>query len=313
MATKTVVGEWNTVKNTGYKRHAPGTKARQKQKKRQKQIIPILCGSSNGKTISFKKLKQKTENEIEQMQHSSLLRVSWTIFKLIASSNHSSFCRHRGIESVYPIKVNIICLGLGSFGNSLSSMQQISFLCALMKQFDKNFFVLNKVELFEPILTEIEKKILSEFGICVLCEDKMGKYALNEVDDNVISLCFMPHCPRILYDNLLKTNWFNLSKMYIIGNSFDQYLQLSASNSDKSSWIATTKQLKVIKEISVNIDDTQSQKYHLEQERVSVSMNAFAFQTIMYFPVQRLLKISPSEWNKIYNQLSINKSETATV
>merc|ERR1712228_555890 len=241
-------------------------------------------GSPNGKTISFKKLKQKTENEIERMQKSSFFRFLWIMFKLIISSNH---------YFLNSIKVNIICLGLGSFCNSLSSMQQISFLCALMKQFTKEengHFILNKVELFEPILNEIEKAILNEFGIDVLCKNEMGKYAVNDIDDNVISICFMPHCPQILYNNLLATNWgYSLSKMYIIGNSFERYLQFKKC----IDWMSITKKLNIIKAINIwtNSDDNDS------------IMNAFAFQQIIYFPIQRILKISQPQWSKFYNQL----------
>merc|ERR1712129_686913 len=105
-----------------------GTKSRRKNKKRQTKIIPILRGSPNGKVISYKKLKQKTMNETEQMKQSSLFRLSWSILKAIVSWNHLS------IDSIECIKVNILCLGVGNFGNSLSSMQQISFLHAIMNE-----------------------------------------------------------------------------------------------------------------------------------------------------------------------------------
>jgi len=96
-----------------------------------------------------------------------------------------------------------------------------------------------------------------------------------------IAICFMPHCPRILYENLLETNWKNgcaLGKMYIFGNSFDEYLQWIAQS--KSSWIQAMKDEKIAKEVNLEIGDAKN--------RDAVAMNAFAFQKLIYFQTSKM-------------------------
>eukprot|EP01084_Bolivina_argentea_P299771 516766_1 len=181
--------QWSTVKSGGFKRYAPGIKSRRKRKKHSNlSIIPVMNGTSNG-NISFYNLKQKTIKQTKYMEQTQLCKQLMINFKNISYSNYKLLCQHKQIHNPsLTIKINIICYGLGNFSKSLSSMQQISLLCAIISDLKNtnDYFVLNKVELFEPILTKIEKKVLKSFGIDILLNDTKGKYLIND-NNNIIT------------------------------------------------------------------------------------------------------------------------------
>ncbi len=95
-----------------------------------------------------------------------------------------------------------------------------------ISQFRKKPFILFKNELFEPLLNNTEKKILRNvLNIQVLKDDTQGlvSFGASSKEYNLYTICFMPHCPRALYNNVLSANWSKeqLSRLIFIGNSFD--------------------------------------------------------------------------------------------
>eukprot|EP01083_Nonionella_stella_P187283 687758_1 len=309
---------WSKVKHGGFKRYSPGVKSRRKRKKKSNaQMVPILNGSSHG-NISFKNLKQKMIKDMQFIEQTQLLNQFLLRFKSSASSNYRQLCETKGVDVNHrssSITVNIICYALGSFSHSLSSMKQISFLLSVIKQLRTKCdgFECGKIELFEPLLTLTETNVLKTFGINVLLTDNMGRYAMNDTDDHCITLCFMPHSPRVLYNNLLATNWMNrdlLSKMYIVGNSFDQYYDLLIADKKDRNWIDLSKKLNILQELNldewIHADKTQHTDT-LQRKRWSIMMNAFAFQKLMYFPVQRIANHSESDWIENANKQTAAK------
>ena len=93
------------------------------------------------------------------------------------------------------------------------------------KLFEQFPFRLKSVEFYEPILTPLETQILENLlDIKVLNENTDGLYGLSDKPNeyNDILLCYMPHCPKLLYNNMLYSNWSQsqLSKLFVVGNSF---------------------------------------------------------------------------------------------
>ena len=340
---------WSKVRKGKSKRNKSfAQKSRRKSKQKSNITIPVLTPSSNI-NISTTALKQKCQTQMyllsilkikiiiiihnknkiinrNYMKESNLFKGVINEFKKIVLSNYlSKQTQNNGIHQSKQILINVICYGLGNFRKSLSSMDQLALLCSITNHFKQNTndiddnkqndeysFVLNKFELFEPLLTPNEKKVLSQtFNIDVLRNNTMGKYLINDDNDNIITLCFMPHCLRILHNNLLYTNWFNkylLSKLYIIGNSFDQYdnicIGLNKSNQivKDLNFVLMTNKLKIIKQISLEqwlLNNKNNNNKYLD----SISMKAFAFQYLQYFPIHSLNKYNTKQWIQIYDKL----------
>jgi len=140
------------------------------------------------------------------------------------------------------------------------------------------------VELFDPLLNVIEQNLLTNLlKIDLLSENNEGKYEVNcegyflpananvntndtmddssknkEISTHNFVLCFLPHCPRSLYNNLLHTNWNkdHLSRLIIIGNSFSQYDDIATNLSEREkedmNYILSSTKLNIVKEQSLD-------------------------------------------------------------
>mmetsp|Transcript_14172 Transcript_14172/g.21840 ORF Transcript_14172/g.21840 Transcript_14172/m.21840 type:complete len:284 (+) Transcript_14172:26-877(+) len=109
----------------------------------------------------------------------------------------------------------MVCYGIGSFSKSKASQWQLA--CALSL---RNLLGITSTYYYEPYMTETESQILQdEFGIQILTTNERGCRSV----DGKATLFFMPHCPQLLYHNVLYTNWMTLDKVCIIGNSLSGY------------------------------------------------------------------------------------------
>lgn len=76
------------------------------------------------------------------------------------------------------------------------------------------------IEVFDPILSLTESRVLEALGCSVLSVNELGRrQALRP------TLFFMPHCEAELYDTLLQANWRGdiLNQIVLFGNSFVAY------------------------------------------------------------------------------------------
>ncbi|CAL5331300.1 unnamed protein product [Camellia sinensis] len=115
-------------------------------------------------------------------------------------------------------KMNMVIYGIGSIESYDPPRFQLS-LAILMK---KMFSWIGDLEVFDPILSCTETRVLESLGCSVLSVNEQGRrQALKP------TLFFMPHCEAELYDNLLQANWRSdmLNRIILFGNSFDTYEQ----------------------------------------------------------------------------------------
>ncbi|KAG8237546.1 hypothetical protein J437_LFUL017444 [Ladona fulva] len=105
----------------------------------------------------------------------------------------------------------ILCYGLGQFSECMISRYQ----CALLILLQENFNA--KVLVHDPVFGVSECKLLGNFGFEVITENEEGCRKLS----GKVTLVFLPHCPRQLTDNFLRTNWSSdaLSKCLLFSNS----------------------------------------------------------------------------------------------
>mmetsp|Transcript_10196 Transcript_10196/g.16735 ORF Transcript_10196/g.16735 Transcript_10196/m.16735 type:complete len:402 (-) Transcript_10196:197-1402(-) len=138
-----------------------------------------------------------------------------------------------------------VALGVGCLNSDTSILQLAMYLCLC----DRYLRPENgrSRSIFDPYISEVDRKVYNSLGIVVMTENLKGKHRLASSstatsiacsngsdnsaglqnqsfrDTGVSTLFFMPHCPYRLYCNLLWANWEHLDQLYIFGNSFNSY------------------------------------------------------------------------------------------
>ncbi|KAK3592636.1 hypothetical protein CHS0354_034712 [Potamilus streckersoni] len=111
----------------------------------------------------------------------------------------------------------LVCYGLGNFAECYIARCQLAFLEALRIKFEVPS---ERALIYDPKFFDVEKMVLEKLGYTVLRNNEEGK---REFAHEGVSLVFMPHCGKGLYNNLLWSNWSpRLQNLIIIGNSFAQ-------------------------------------------------------------------------------------------
>ncbi|KAK9682824.1 hypothetical protein RND81_10G099100 [Saponaria officinalis] len=113
-------------------------------------------------------------------------------------------------------KMNMVIYGIGSIESFEPPRLQLSLAILMKRRFDW----IGDIEVFDPVLSATETKVLESLGCSVMSMNEQGRReALKPI------LFFMPHCEAVLYHNLLETNWdvTKLRNMALFGNSFESY------------------------------------------------------------------------------------------
>lgn len=127
-------------------------------------------------------------------------------------------CFHRvlGSES----KMQMVIYGIGSIESYETPRIQLSIAILMRKEFSW----IGDIEVFDPVLSATESRVLEALGCYVLSVNEHGRRRVTKP-----TLFYMPHCEAELYDNLLQANWGvePLNQIVLFGNSFDVYQYLS--------------------------------------------------------------------------------------
>lgn len=168
---------------------------------------------------SESKLMQKMLSYIQKLESSQFYQAFIDQIQSLEMSDH--FCRVLGPEE----KMQMVIYGIGSIESYEPPRLQLS-LAILLK---RKFTWIGDVEVFDPVISLTESKVLSALGCSVLSFNEQGRrQALKP------TLFFMPHCEAGLYDNLLQANWEvnMLNQIVLFGNSFDAYEQFLSVRKD---------------------------------------------------------------------------------
>lgn len=117
----------------------------------------------------------------------------------------------------------IVCFGIGHFGDCSISRHQLAFIVAI-----KSEFSVPRCTFHEPILSRSEQRILQRLQCDIHSENLEGKLA---IETESLVLIYSPHCPKQLTNNLLWRNWAaeRLERIIYVGNSFTNLLQSTPS------------------------------------------------------------------------------------
>ena len=212
----------------------------------------------------------KDNNEDKEEDISSIITELITIQQLIRttilydkslSSLQSSLLNNNNNNNKSKKFSRIILLGLGHFcqSNSLSSLLQLGLILELIKE-ESLFDIVNKEDeknemnmfIYDPIMSINDKKLCSLLGISVIANDKIHLRPVVDMDDMNKTLFYMPHCPYLLYNHIIWTNWKPscLMNIVIFGNSFESY-RLRHIDKSCSSWDCIELLSDIISEINV--------------------------------------------------------------
>ncbi|XP_045165805.2 SRR1-like protein isoform X2 [Mercenaria mercenaria] len=109
----------------------------------------------------------------------------------------------------------LVCYGLGNFAESYIARYQLALLLALREELQIGG---GDCEIYDPQFTPEESSLLLELNFQVLQNNQEGK---RECSPDTVTIFYMPHCGKALYNNLLWRNWgCQLENVVIIGNSF---------------------------------------------------------------------------------------------
>jgi SRR1 len=115
----------------------------------------------------------------------------------------------------------LVVYGVGNFSytkvtyHSASLWQLALALCVKKKVKAFSDFTI-KIDFFDPCTTDDERRFLQEqFEIHVMPINDKGHFVADSVD----TIFFMPHCPAQLYENVVWSNYHNLRRIVLIGNS----------------------------------------------------------------------------------------------
>ncbi|KAM5573855.1 protein SENSITIVITY TO RED LIGHT REDUCED 1 [Rosa sericea] len=125
-------------------------------------------------------------------------------------------CFHRVLSS--ELKMKMVIYGIGSIESYESPRLQLSLAILLKRRFNW----IGDIEVFDPILSSTESRVLEALGCSVLSINEQGRREAKKP-----TMFFMPHCEAELYDNLLQANWGvrQLNCIVLFGNSFQTYEQ----------------------------------------------------------------------------------------
>ena len=115
----------------------------------------------------------------------------------------------------------IVVYGIGNFSKTKTSyysapLWQLSLALCLRKLLSSDDCSTVSIDFYDPCTTVAEAHFLSvRLKVHVLTSNDQGNYPIR----NAKTLFFMPHCPSQLYENVVWSNFFNLSQVLFVGNS----------------------------------------------------------------------------------------------
>lgn len=110
---------------------------------------------------------------------------------------------------------DMVCYGIGKLSSCPVARYQFAFLL-LLRELLK---ISGLCFIYEPHFSQDDKVVVEEFGCSLIDHNEEGK---RRVED--LTLFFMLHCGKPLYNSVLWANWgLGLSNVIILGNRFTSY------------------------------------------------------------------------------------------
>ncbi|ORY72215.1 hypothetical protein BCR35DRAFT_307768 [Leucosporidium creatinivorum] len=152
-----------------------------------------------------------------------------------------------GAPSPCPPPVSLVCLGLGSVADSRKSQEQFILLQELIAEIGDALQA--KTTIYDPVFAEEDYEYFMNEGLDAL-------KAEHDLTFDTVTLLYMPHCPRPLFNELIRKNWdpAKLRRLVLLGNRLDMYddpTHPSATSSSKSPYISKAEHLEAFNDLAL--------------------------------------------------------------
>ncbi|KAK6933958.1 SRR1-like domain [Dillenia turbinata] len=248
----TLTEEWTVVLSRGRKHRRYFLKTETPKQQQPQPWVPVDVEINPKREL---KLMQRMQNSIKRVESSQFYHSFLDQIQML-----DGFPRVLGSE----LMMQVVIYGIGNIEGSESSRLQLS-LAILMK---RRFSWIGNMEVFDPVLSATECRVLEALGCTVLMVNEHGRrQALKP------TLFFMPHCEAELYNNLLQANRDAklLNNVVLFGNSFRAYEQIVVDfkppnivNSSQHIMAVQrfTNEFKIYKSLKDNFEAFNEQSWH---------------------------------------------------
>jgi hypothetical protein len=149
--------------------------------------------------------------------------------------------------------VEIICYGVGSMDDSMTSRHQLSLILAIIYQIMQSGLIdkINYVEFYDPVFNKADEILIeSKLGYKISSKNEKCMRTVNDC----LTLFYMPHCPKALYNNLLYANWSKkcLKNLILFGNSFTTIHSMTDDAHMKRKYSYLNDSFKLVNEIRLD-------------------------------------------------------------
>ena len=108
---------------------------------------------------------------------------------------------------------SIVSYGIGSPSSCPIARHQFALLLLLNNQYN-----VRECSLYDPAFSCLDKELILHYDLTLIFCNEEGKRRVREK-----TLFYMPHCGKLLYDNVLRANWSSIENVIVIGNRFSSY------------------------------------------------------------------------------------------
>jgi hypothetical protein len=198
--------EWKTVTKHDKKRVAKRSRRRPTQPQAHNQYQM----SSVTKNLSLEDLQESLDECLSELDKSSFFENLQK--SLLELPNHQSIS-------------TMVCYGIGNFLGAKASAPLWQLACAIAirkvwnhHRHDDDHADTMEMWYFDPCMTPEEAQFLKRQSIQIIPHNERGQRLVQES-----TFFFMPHCPLSLYTHVLHTNWDQLDRIIMFGNSLTAY------------------------------------------------------------------------------------------
>lgn len=186
----------------------------------------------------------------------------------------------------------IVCYGLGNFSQSRASKQQLAALLTIKSRYKC------PVYLYDPVFYPQEIEVLKLLGLSII---PINEHAQRKVNNDTLTLFYMPHLYKGLIANCVNANWgLNLNNCIFLTNSFKAIIG-DLGNGVRDRGIAAHYQNagELIEKVSVCVDEICLK---LADDDPYCMADAFNSTSIHVFKKSRLTDVPDDFWVPLFGE-----------